>query len=106
MAKDNVIDLKKPEQFNDDPITEILQQGARQLLATALEAEIEIFLNQFRDLTDDNGRLRIVRNAICLSVKFKPASARSQLKFLDPVIGSLHQRKIEFHSLQLCCRHI
>jgi hypothetical protein len=39
MAKDNVIDLKKPEPFVDDPITDILRQGARRLLSAALEAE-------------------------------------------------------------------
>ena len=44
MAKDNVIDLKKPESFIDDPITDILRQGARRLLCAALEAEVETFL--------------------------------------------------------------
>ena len=33
MIKDNVIDLKKPEPFVDDPITDILRSGARKLLA-------------------------------------------------------------------------
>ena len=51
MSKDNVIDLKKPETFVDDPITDILRQGARKLLAQALETEIEIFLNNYKELT-------------------------------------------------------
>ena len=46
MSKDNVIDLKKPEPFIDDQITTIIRQGARKLLAQALEAEIELFTNQ------------------------------------------------------------
>ena len=37
MAKDNVINLKNPEPFIDDPITGILRNGARKLLAQALE---------------------------------------------------------------------
>jgi hypothetical protein len=41
MIKDNVIDLKKPELFIDDPITDILRQGARRLLTDALKAEIK-----------------------------------------------------------------
>ena len=41
MPKDNVIELKKPERFVDDPITEVLRTGARKLLAEALEVEIE-----------------------------------------------------------------
>ncbi len=62
MSKDNVIDLKKPETFVDDPITDILRQGARKLLAQALETEIEIFLNNYKELTDESGHQRIVRN--------------------------------------------
>ncbi len=35
MIKDNVIELKNPEAFVDDPITDILRNGARKLLAEA-----------------------------------------------------------------------
>jgi putative transposase len=62
MTNDNVISLKKPESFVDDPITEILRNGARKLLAQALETEIELFISQFKDLTDELDRQRIVRN--------------------------------------------
>jgi len=62
MAKDNVIDLKNPEPFIDDPITGILRSGARKLLAQALEVEITSFLTQYADLSDDQGRKRITRN--------------------------------------------
>jgi len=62
MIKDNVIELKNPETFVDDPITDILRQGARKLLAEALQAEIESFLSQYADLKDDRGRLRVTRN--------------------------------------------
>ena len=62
MTQDNVIDLKKPESVINDPITEVLRNGARRLLAQALEAEIEIFINQYTDLKDEQGRRRIVRN--------------------------------------------
>ena len=40
MSKDNLIELKNPEPFIDDPITEILRNGAKNLLTEALEAEI------------------------------------------------------------------
>lgn len=62
MNHDNVIDLKNPEPFVDDPLTAILRKGARKLLAQALETEIEIFLNQYKEIKDDLGRQRIVRN--------------------------------------------
>jgi transposase-like protein len=62
MPQDNVIELKKPEPFVDDPITEILRQGARKLLSEALEAEIESFLSQYRDLKGSHGHQRITGN--------------------------------------------
>jgi transposase-like protein len=62
MAKDNVIDLKKPEPFVEDPLTDILRQGARRLLTVALETEINLFLSQYKELTDEKGYQRIVRN--------------------------------------------
>lgn len=62
MSNDNVIELQKTTTFIDDPITEILRQGARKLLAQALETEIEVFINQYKELRDELGRQRIVRN--------------------------------------------
>lgn len=62
MSKDNVLDFKKPEPFVDDPITDVLRTGARKLLTEALEAEIEGFLSQYRDLRDHQDRQRVVRN--------------------------------------------
>ena len=62
MSKDNLIEFKKPETFVDDPLTELLRNGARKLLAEALEVEIELFLSQYKELTDGNGKMRLVRN--------------------------------------------
>ena len=62
MTQDNVIELKKPEAFVNDPITDILRQGARRLLSAALEAEIQGFLKQYKEITDDKGYQRLVRN--------------------------------------------
>lgn len=62
MGKDNLIDIKKPTTFIDDPITQILQNGAKKLLAKALEAEINCFIEQYDALTDDQGRKRVTRN--------------------------------------------
>ena len=62
MPKDNVIEVKKPEPFVDDPITELLRNGAKKLLAEALESEINNFLSQYADLKNDRGRMRVTRN--------------------------------------------
>jgi putative transposase len=62
MTKHNVIEFKKPETFVDDPITDVLRTGARELLAEALEFEIEDYLSRYKDLRDNQNRRRVVRN--------------------------------------------
>ena len=59
MPQNNIIGIKKPEAFVEDPITEVLRNGAKKLLSEALEAEIESFLRQYKDLKDSKGRQRI-----------------------------------------------
>jgi len=45
-----------------DPLTELLRKGARELLQTAVEAELEAFLGQFADRRTPEGRAGVVRN--------------------------------------------
>ena len=61
MSKGNVVELHKPAGV-DDPVTEVLRQGARKLLAQAIESEVEAFLAEYAGLTLDNGHRRVVRN--------------------------------------------
>ena len=44
MTDSNVITLDKLEQ--NDPLQEVLREGARKMLAAAIEAEIAIFIEQ------------------------------------------------------------
>ena len=43
MFNSKVITLKKPGEFIEDPLTELLRTGARQLIANAVEAELHSF---------------------------------------------------------------
>ena len=61
MSNDNVFELVQPGTF-DDQLTEILRQGARTLLAQAVEAEVADFLAKHIDLKTEEGRQRIVRH--------------------------------------------
>ena len=61
MSNDNVFKLIQPGAF-DDPLTEILRQGARTLLAQAVEAEVADFLARHTDLKTEDGLQRIVRH--------------------------------------------
>ena len=62
MKKDTVIELRKPEVSAEDPLTEVLRQGARKLLIHALEAEVEAFLSAHAQIRDHAGNRQIVRS--------------------------------------------
>jgi len=57
----NIVALRQPEEI-DDPLTNILRLGARQLLTQAIEVEVETFLATMKDLKLADGRARVVRH--------------------------------------------
>lgn len=57
----NVVRFRQPDDV-DDPLTEVLRAGARQLLAQAVELEAEAFLAARDDLRLPDGRPRLVRH--------------------------------------------
>ncbi len=54
--------LSQPEPEVTDPLHELLRQGARDLIAKAVEAELATFLEQYADKTLEDGRKAVVRN--------------------------------------------
>jgi putative transposase len=62
MGKVSPIEGSDPGESQRDVLTEILRRGAKELLAEALEVEVEEFLGRYRELRDDRGRQRVVRN--------------------------------------------
>ena len=61
MPNDNVTKLIQPGAF-EDPLTQVLRDGARTLLAQAVEAEVAEFLAKHAGLKTQDGRARIVRH--------------------------------------------
>ena len=53
--------LRQPDAV-EDPLTAVLREGARRLLAQAIEAEADSFLASMRDGRLPDGRERIVRH--------------------------------------------
>jgi len=45
-----------------DPLTELLRRGARGLIEKAVEAELQLLLEQYANVTDLSGRKAVVRN--------------------------------------------
>ena len=61
MTHDNVVRLIQPGSF-DDQLTAVLRDGAKALLANAVEAEVADFLAKHADLKIEDGRQRVVRH--------------------------------------------
>jgi transposase-like protein len=60
MTDSNIFKLNKPEQ--NDPLQEVLREGARKMLAAAIETEVSDFIKQHGSLKTDEGELAVVRN--------------------------------------------
>ena len=60
MSNDNVIELQQPTQIHD-PLTELIRSCSRELIAKAVNAELEELLAQFSGEKVD-GMQRVVRN--------------------------------------------
>ena len=61
MSEANVVTLLQPGSFGDS-LTEVLRNGARTLLAQAVEAEVREFLAKHSDLKTASGLTRMVRH--------------------------------------------
>jgi len=62
MTENTVIGFTKPSDFSSDPLTDVLRQGARDILATAVQAEVSAFIAGHAHLLDEVGRHRLVRH--------------------------------------------
>ncbi len=61
MHKHKVAAIKKLAENEIDGLTELLKQGAREIIAKAVEVEIMVYLEEMNELLDDN-KPRLVRN--------------------------------------------
>ena len=61
MLDGTVVALRQPGDV-DDPLTDLLREGARRLLAQAIEAEVEDMLSAHEHLRTEDGRRRVVRH--------------------------------------------
>lgn len=66
MKTDTVTKLKRPASAvqlpPDDPLTTLLREGAQNLIAQAVEAELQTLLERHADKRTEDGRLAVVRN--------------------------------------------
>ena len=62
MSDCNLKEMSTPVQKIIDPLTELLRNGARDLIKQAVEAELDAMLSEYADLKLIDGRQAIVRN--------------------------------------------
>lgn len=62
MDEDKIVELPIPGAFPEDPLTAVRRDGARRLLAQAVEAEVAAFLAHHADQVTTAGHQRLVRN--------------------------------------------
>ncbi|NCM98287.1 MAG: IS256 family transposase, partial [Rhodobacterales bacterium] len=61
MNESNIVEFSGRDAISD-PLTELLRKGARELLQSAVEVELEAFMTQFRDQQTPDGHAAVVRN--------------------------------------------
>lgn len=61
MRDDNIIPLKQPEESSVDVLTELLRNGAKELVSQAINAELEELLSQYSEKKID-GKQAVIRN--------------------------------------------
>lgn len=62
MSKNKIIAFKKPGEISEDPLTELLRNGARKLITSAVEVELQQLLSQYSSFKNAQGHQQIVRN--------------------------------------------
>ena len=56
MTKSTLLAVESPVADVSDPLHSLIREGARQLIAAAVEAELESMLKDHQDRRDDQGR--------------------------------------------------
>ena len=64
MTQDNLVKFKTPETPENfsDALSDLIRQGAQQIIAQAVEAELNELLREHQSLRDESGRQAVVRN--------------------------------------------
>lgn len=62
MTDSNPFTQNEPVPSSEDILSGILQDGSRRMLAAALEAEVETYVQRFAEQRDDSGRRLVTRN--------------------------------------------
>lgn len=75
------IELNQPAENQVDPLTELLRDGAKQLIKEAVEQEIQNFIDPFRSLKTKDGKQKGVRNGYLSTRKIVTGIGEVEVQF-------------------------
>jgi putative transposase len=99
MQEHTTIPFPHPQLTAEDPLTAVLRQGAQQLLAQAIEAEVAVLLAQYADRYDLQGRQAVVRNGYLPEREVQTGIGAVRVKV--PRVRDRSGTGIRFHSALL-----
>lgn len=95
MRKDNVIDLINPEQI-EDPLMELIKDGAKRILQAAIEEEVQACLREFSERRTEDGKAGVVRNGYLPEREIQ--TGIGPVKVRIPKVRSRTGEPVSFHS--------
>lgn len=101
MTDNKVIEFKSQETQDSftDALSELVRQGARQIIAQAVEAELSEFLSEYAELKDSAGRQGVVRNGYL--PKRTITTGVGEVEIQVPKVRDRTGQGIKFNSLLL-----
>ena len=98
MSNNKVIEIKNPELKSNDLLTDLIRDSAREMLAHAIEVELQDFLTKHSELLVNNNKSRIVRNGYLPERKITTGIGSIEVKLPRVRDRSDSKNKINFTS--------
>jgi len=95
MIENNVISLENPEQLQD-PLTDLLRSGARQLIQQYVDAELQELLAEHQSCLTDTGKPSVVRNGYLPEREIQTGIGAVSVKI--PKVRSRNDKPVTFRS--------
>ena len=95
MIENNVISLENPEQLQD-PLTDLLRSGARQLIQQYVDAELQELLTEHQSCLTDTGKPSVVRNGYLPEREIQTGIGAVSVKI--PKVRSRNDKPVTFRS--------
>ncbi len=94
MTKNTVkLRINPEENIINRPLDEIVRNGAKKMLQKALEIEVDLFLERYQYILDDNGNRKVIRNGRGRARKIVTGAGQLEIETprVDDRVLEIHQ---------------